>query len=65
MFDRLHGCLEIDDGASSYAFGFRNANSDNLETGIVHCFRDDRGDLRCADIQPDEISISVSQARPS
>ena len=64
VLDGLDGGLEIHDGAAPDAFRLGDANPDDLEAAVVHRFRDDGGDLRGANVEPDQIPISASHIPP-
>src|SRR6185312_8603956 len=57
LFDRCDGGLEIDDEAATDPSGLRQAEPDDVESRVARHLPDDRGDLRGADVEADQIAV--------
>ena len=64
LLDRLDGRLEIDDDAAADAARVRQADADDVEPAVVGHLADDGGDLRRADVEPDQVSFLASPPDP-
>jgi hypothetical protein len=57
LLDRLDRGLEIDDDTPADAARLGDAETDDLERRVVEQFPDHGGDLRGADVEPDEVAF--------
>jgi hypothetical protein len=57
LLDRLDRGLEVDDDAPADAARLGDPQADDLEGRVVEQFADHGGDLRGADIEPDEVAF--------
>ncbi len=65
VLDGIDGRFEIDDGAAPDAFGLGDADADDLEAAVIHHLCDDGRHFRGANVQPDQISLSIAHIPPS
>ena len=65
LLDRLDRRLEVDDDAAADALRVGQADPDDVEPAVVGHLADDGGDLRRADVEPDQVSfLACHQGSP-